>query len=604
MFNDIADYVRIPGAQKPRFSGNGRRLAFLSNRDGTPQIYLLETDTGDVRQLTQTASVIYDFAFRPAHDQLIYMSDVGGDEQHQLHLLDLTNGQTTPLVAEIGVINTMGSWSADGRFLSYASNRRDRRFYDIWLLDPDGGGSHCVLQQDGMNAPGPFSIDQRALLISRPNLDQPGDNDLWLIVLQADGRATAEPRRLTPHRESAQWQARYLYPSGTVLALSDETHEFTALQRIDGVSGERRYLLSYDWDMEDVTVSADSSRLAVVVNEDGYSRIEAYTLAADGILGERLSIPELPAGIVSSPRWRPDNQSVLFAFEGARHTPAIWQAETGTAKPQRTAAAGVCILAEDVLIEPQLIRYPSFDESQIPAWFYRPQTGSAPWPCLIIVHGGQEAQSRPALWGRYAAAHYLLSQGIALLVPNVRGSTGYGKTYEHADDREKRPDAVRDLLAAADWLENNSAIDAGRIALLGPSYGGFMVLAAATLAPQRWAAVIDLYGVVNFETLLQHTGVWRRRHRAREYGDDPQLLRSLSPIHQAQCIRAPLLVVQGERDVRVPPEESEQIVAAVTANGTQVEYVVYPNEGHGIEQLAHRLDLAQRIVAFCRRHLA
>jgi dipeptidyl aminopeptidase/acylaminoacyl peptidase len=193
---------------------------------------------------------------------------------------------------------------------------------------------------------------------------------------------------------------------------------------------------------------------------------------------------------------------------------------------------------------------------------------------------------------------------MALLLPNVRGTTGYGKTYEHADDREKRPDAVRDLLAAADWLENNSAIDAGRIALLGPSYGGFMVLAAATLAPQRWAAVIDLYGVVNFETLLQHTGVWRRRHRAREYGDDPQLLRSLSPIHQAQCIRAPLLVVQGERDVRVPPEESEQIVAAVTANGTQVEYVVYPNEGHGIEQLAHRLDLAQRIVAFCRRHLA
>jgi dipeptidyl aminopeptidase/acylaminoacyl peptidase len=221
----------------------------------------------------------------------------------------------------------------------------------------------------------------------------------------------------------------------------------------------------------------------------------------------------------------------------------------------------------------------------------------------VLVHGGPEGQSRPFLRASFAAPAYLLTQGVAVLVPNVRGSTGYGKAYSHADDVELRMASVRDLIAATDWLAATGEVDPNRIGVMGGSYGGFMVLAAITEAPEKWGAAIDLFGIADFETFLKFTGPWRRKHRAREYGDDPEFLRTISPIHKADQIRTPLLVIQGDHDVRVPQEESEQIVDTVRRNEGIVEYVVYPDEGHGIQKLPHRLDMGERIVSFCREHL-
>jgi dipeptidyl aminopeptidase/acylaminoacyl peptidase len=223
---------------------------------------------------------------------------------------------------------------------------------------------------------------------------------------------------------------------------------------------------------------------------------------------------------------------------------------------------------------------------------------------MIYVHGGPESQSRPVLWSSSnAPLFYLLTQGVALLVTNVRGSTGYGKEYAHADDVEQRMDSVRDLVAAVDWLASTGEVDPNRVGVLGGSYGGFMVLAAITEAPERWAAAVDLYGIANFETFLKFTGAWRRKQRAAEYGEDPEFLRTISPIHGAHRIRAPLLVIQGDHDVRVPQEESEQIVETVRRNEGIVEYIVFPDEGHGIQRLPHRLELARRTVAFLEQHL-
>jgi dipeptidyl aminopeptidase/acylaminoacyl peptidase len=353
-------------------------------------------------------------------------------------------------------------------------------------------------------------------------------------------------------------------------------------------------------------LTPDGARLAIVVNEDGYGRIEVYEVTADARLGARIALDAMPAGVASTPAWRPDGSALAFTFEGPKHVPDVWVAETATGALRRLTHSETRGLPLEAMPEPEVIRYRTFDGREIPAFYYRPpgapRDGSL--ACMVLVHGGPEMQSRPALWGRYSAPHYLLARGdLALLVPNVRGSTGYGKEYSHADDVEKRMDSVADLLAALDWLAASGDVDPARVGVMGGSYGGFMVLAAITEAPDRWAAAIDLFGIANFETFLENTGAWRRKHRSREYGEDPAFLRSISPIHKADRIRAPLLVFQGDHDVRVPPEESEQIVQTVLRNEGIVEYVVYPEEGHGFQKRHHRLDLAERVIRFAEQHL-
>jgi len=619
----IEDFVRVETALDPRFSSDGARVAFRWNRPGVSQAFVVDAeDSGRARvarQLTDTGGVTYGLAMRPGHDELMFIADDGGDEQFQLHLLNLDNPVPRALASAPGVIHNFGSWSADGRLVSYGSNKRARQFFDVYVLNVETGEEHLVYQQDGMNGAGVFSADGRSLQMERPNVALPGDNDLFVVVLDETGAALTgvghEVRRVTVHEataeHSSQWTALHLNSEGTLLVLSDEGREFIGLARIDGASGAREYLAEYDWDIESATVSADGSRIVLVINEDGYSRIEAHEVGTDGFMGEPIALPALPArGIVSMPTWRDDGGALAFTFEGPRHLSDVWIAEIGTDMARRLSASASGAVDIDVLPEPELVWYTSFDGREIPAFYYRPTSMAAHGtadkervPCLVLVHGGPEGQSRPALWGRYSAPHYLLTQGVALLVPNVRGSTGYGKAYCHADDVDLRMDSVRDLIAATDWLAGTGEIDPERIGVMGGSYGGFMVLAAITEAPERWGAAIDLFGIADFETFLKFTGPWRRKHRAREYGEDPEFLRTISPIHRAGEIRTPLLVIQGDHDVRVPQEQSEQIVDTVRQNEGIVEYVVYPEEGHGIQKLPHRLDMAERIAAFCREHL-
>jgi len=604
----VEDFVRVETALEPHFMHDGS-VAFRWNRPGVSQAFQIPTTGGAARQLTDSGGVIYGLAGRPGHEELLYIADDGGDEQFQLHLVAVASGASRPLAAAPLVIHNLGAWSSDGRLLSYAANKREQQYFDVYVLDVDSGTEHLVYRQDGMNGAGRFAPAGRALLISRPNLDLPGDNDLFVVQLHADGAAAGEPQRVTAHEagpeSAAQWSGLWLGDDGTVLALTDDGHDFVGLQRIDGHTGEREFLCTYDWDIEAAAIAPDGSRLLLVVNEDGYSRVEAFALTEDLRIGESIAMPDLPPGIVAGPEWRRDGGAFAFGFEGPRHLGDVWLAdlETRSAAPLSASTSGAVNV--EALPVPELIRYPTFDGREIPAFYYRPAgiPAGSTVPCLVLVHGGPEGQSRPALWGRYAAPHFLLTQGVALLVPNVRGSTGYGKEYSHADDVELRMDSVRDLVAATDWLAASGEVDPERIGVMGGSYGGFMVLAAITEAPDRWGAAIDLFGIADFETFLKFTGPWRRKHRAREYGEDPEFLRTISPIHKADRIGTPLLVIQGDHDVRVPQEESEQIVDTVRRNEGIVEYVVYPEEGHGIQKLPHRLDMGERIVAFCNEHL-
>jgi dipeptidyl aminopeptidase/acylaminoacyl peptidase len=266
----------------------------------------------------------------------------------------------------------------------------------------------------------------------------------------------------------------------------------------------------------------------------------------------------------------------------------------------RSAHGGI---PQSAFIAPELIHYPTFDRREIPAWLYRPAEGERPFPVVVIVHGGPESQYRPYFT---FLAQYLAHNGYAVLAPNVRGSTGYGKAYSRLDDVEKRMDSVADLAHAAHWLRDQADFDGERIAVYGGSYGGFMVLSALTTYPDLWAAGVDIVGISNFVTFLENTSDYRRGHRESEYGrldTDREFLESIAPIHQVDQIRAPLMVIHGANDPRVPLSEAEQLVAALEARDAPVEFLVFDDEGHGVAKLKNKRVAYPAVVAFLNRHL-
>jgi dipeptidyl aminopeptidase/acylaminoacyl peptidase len=362
-------------------------------------------------------------------------------------------------------------------------------------------------------------------------------------------------------------------------------------------------------------MSADGRLLAYTLNREGFSELYVRKLTDAGV-GEGRDTPvALPGkGVVGGLDFSRDGRKLAFTFAGARFNSDVWLYDLKTRRLEQVTRSSRAGIPQSSFIEPQLIRYKTFDGREIPAWYYRPLPAGniqidngrerlAPLPVIVSVHGGPEGQERPAFNPTY---QYFLSRGYAVLAPNVRGSTGYGKTYTHLDDVKLREDSVKDLAAAVEWLKTSGGADPRRIAVMGGSYGGYMTLAAITLYPDLWAAAIEMYGISNFETNLRNTSGYRRKQREREYGtlaNDLEFLRSVSPIYKVGRIKAPLLVFQGKNDPRVPYTESEQIVKALRERDAPVEYTLFDDEGHGFVKLSNRLVVYPKIVDFLERHM-
>jgi dipeptidyl aminopeptidase/acylaminoacyl peptidase len=299
-----------------------------------------------------------------------------------------------------------------------------------------------------------------------------------------------------------------------------------------------------------------------------------------------------------------DGRRLALVFNGARFNADVWIHDLQTRTLKQVTHSSRAGIPQSSFIEPELIHYKTFDDRMIPAWYYqRGKPSGYTVPVIVSVHGGPEGQALPSF---SATDQYFLARGYAILVPNVRGSTGYGKTYTHLDDVQKREDSVKDLAAAVEWLKTSGGADPKRIAVMGGSYGGYMVLAAITLYPEIWSAAVELFGIANFETNLKRTSGYRRKLREREYGTldkDLEFLRSISPIYKVDRIRAPLFVLQGKNDPRVPYTESEQIVKALRDRNRPVEYILFEDEGHGFVKLTNRLYMYPKIVEFLNRHM-
>jgi dipeptidyl aminopeptidase/acylaminoacyl peptidase len=351
--------------------------------------------------------------------------------------------------------------------------------------------------------------------------------------------------------------------------------------------------------VDSLTVSNDGELLLVVLNEGGYSKPKLY----DARTLRQIADIDMPSGTIFDGRWANDSGHFAFSRECDTASADIWVWARENNQSRRVVTT-VSKVPEEILVESSLVHYPTFDGRLIPSFVYLPTNiESERIPAIIQIHGGPEWQARPVF---NPLVQYLLYRGYAVVTPNVRGSSGYGRAYLALDDREKRMDSVRDLGYLYKSLEQRSDIDSKRIALLGGSYGGYMVLAGLAFQPELWAAGVDIVGIANLVTFLQNTSSWRRALREPEYGyldKDQEMLRKLSPINAIENVKAPLFIIHGANDPRVPLSEAEQMAGRLKLLGREVELLVYHDEGHGLAKLKNRLDAYPKVAAFLEKHL-
>lgn len=592
----IDRYLRVRGVAGGSLSPDGNRVAFLTNITGTNQVWVVSTKGGWPTQVTFFDDRVQNVSWSPSADLLAFSKDVGGNERGQIYLVKPDGSGLVRLTQGDEVIHNFGGWSEDGKSIAYSDNSRDPKFFDVYVLDVATRQAKRVLQSDHLNQPAGFSPSGRYLLVRR-NLSNTS-NDLLVVDL-----STGESRLLTAHKDEARYvAANWKRNESGLYLLSDQGRPFLNLAELPLDKPKLRYLEERQWDVEDLTLSRDGRYLITVTNVDGYGEIDIRDLNTRS----REAAPPLPRGLPQIADLSSDGKLILVRFSGPRDPSDLWAYRTDTASLEPVTRSSTAGLDASTFVEPELVRYKGYKGLDVPAFLYRPKgaTAGEALPVIIDVHGGPEAQARPTFSG---VRQYFLDQGYAVLTPNVRGSTGYGKDYRDLDDGKNRLDAVADLAEAARWLARAGVADPRRIAVMGGSYGGYMTLAALAFHPDLWAAGVDIVGIASFKTFFANTAAWRREVRASEYGDpvkDAALLETISPLNSADRIRAPLIVVQGANDPRVPKVEADQIVDSIKKRGGAVEYLLYPDEGHGLVKLSNRLDAYPKIAEFLRRYLA
>lgn len=584
-----------------------RRLLISTRFAETNQLHELKVPLGARTQLTFEPERILSGGYRPGHpEQLVYAMDKGGAENYQLYLLDRTAARTRRITD--GVHRHQGAeWSHDGRLLAYAGNARNGRDMDLYVWDAASGTERRVAELEGDWSILDWSPDDRRLLLAR-------FVSVHETFLHAVDVASGALQALTPRPEGAKlayFDSLWTPDGRAVYTTTDRDSEFHRLVRLDPATGEHTVLSGdHPWDVEGFDVADDGGLIAYFTNEEGFGKLHLLETAS----GRELPAPELPQGVADSLAFRPGSREVAFRLSWARSPSDVYSYDPEARRLDRWTESEVGGLDASRFAVPEVVRFPTFDETApgtrrtIPAWVYRPSAERfpGPRPVLVSIHGGPEGQSRP---GFQSANNYLLDEkGIVVIFPNVRGSTGYGKTYGGLDNATKREDSVKDIGALLDWIATQPDLDASRVMVSGGSYGGYMVLASLVHYGERLCCASESVGISDFTTFLENTQEYRRDLRRAEYGDErlPEIrafFERISPRRQAAKIRRPLVVAQGANDPRVPLSESEEIVKAVEANGAAVWYVVGKNEGHGFAKKPN-VDYLQAVVfEFMERHL-
>ncbi|MBV8985657.1 MAG: S9 family peptidase, partial [Acidimicrobiia bacterium] len=494
-----------------------------------------------------------------------------------------------PLVHDPEHIHRVGGVTRDGSVLAYASNARNGTDFDVYVVPLASSGSdpRLVFDMGGWCQPAGFSPDGRWLAVSRLT-ERSGDNDVYLVDVD-----TREIIHVSPHEDDARFSSPSWLPDSSGFFFStDQGRDLSAIARYDLAARSWAYVLEREWDAS-CTIDWPGRTLMVETNEDGATEIELLDPATLTVKGE---VP-LPGRGVAGIGFSRDGARLAYSYTSPVEPGDAWVYDLESQRTTRLTSSPRGVPADE-MVEPELHRFASFDGEQIPVFLYRPRTTEATPPVVVWVHGGPESQYVPSF---NPVIQYLVARGYAVAAPNVRGSTGYGKRFSQLDDRRKRLDSVADLAALHDWLRGTGGVDGGRAALFGGSYGGYMVLAGLAFQPERWAAGVSVVGISSLKTFLENTAAWRRKFREREYGslaDDADFLLEASPLTHADAIRAPLFLIHGENDPRVPVGEARQIYDLMRAKGIRSELLIYPDEGHGLAKLKNRLDAYPKAADF------
>ena len=599
---DIAATVeaiaKIKSAGSPSWSPDGTGVAFISNASGSPQVWTVPAAGGAPKQVTKLPDPVQSVAWSPAGDWLAYDVAPGGGLNVQVYLVH-PDGTGAKLVTGGGADNNrLYGWTEDGKRLAIGSAARDPAKMDAYLVDPASGARTVVVEGKGLNTVTDISRDGRFALVSR--LVSRGDNNIYRVDLASHAEVL-----VTPHTATASFGWAKFSPDGhQVYLTSDATTDLAAFGVVDlgpdGKPGPFRILVARaDAEAEDAVLSHDGRRAFLIWNVAGRSQV----VLLDTTTGKLNAAPALPAELIRSPEFSADDKKLVLVASGAASPADLHVLDIAPGRFARlteSAHEGVDLAN---LSRPSLVKYKARDGVLLSGWLYRPKGVTGPGPVVFLYHGGPEGESRPGLSGDIQA---LTAAGASVFAPNVRGSTGFGKTFVNLDNGPLRVNGVKDIEDTTNALVKLGYADPKRLGIMGGSYGGYMVMAGVTEFPDMFAAGADLYGVVNFETFFAHTQPWMAAISTVEYGDpktQADMLKALSPINKLDRVKTPLIVLHGANDTNVPVVEAEQIVASLKARGVPVQYVKFPDEGHGWRKLANRVTSTRAIVDFFGKHL-
>jgi len=578
---------------------DGERALFVSNISGQFNLWSAAVDGGGwPEQLTSfTENTVRAVAVR-GDGTILFSADRDGDEFHQLYRIPAGGGWPEQLTDAGQVQHYLagGAWSRDGTRFCFAANSRTPTDTEVFVWD-DGAAEPRHLWGEGRYTFAvSFSPDGTKVLAA----DFRSNTDISLFVIDVESGGAVE---ITEHEDEVKflpgpWSA----DGASVYVLSDEGRDFTGLARVDVATGGREWVETPDNEIDELAGSADGRVLAWLENVGGWARLRVRDLST----GADLPDPTLPHGTISplgsGISVSKDGSRIVLVWDQPGRPGEIYVVETATGDARPVTESRLAGLRALTLVDPELVAYPSFDGREIPAWLYRP-AGNGRAPFVVAIHGGPEAQERPVYRPVF---QYLVSRGIGVLATNIRGSTGYGKTYQKLIHHDWGGGDLEDWRHAAEWLKAQDFVDGGRLGVYGGSYGGFATLTCVTRLPEYWAAAVDIVGPGNLVTFSRAVPPGWRRFMAKWVGDpdtEEDFLLERSPITYVDQVRAPLLVIQGAKDPRVVKSESDQMVDRLRELGREVEYVVFEDEGHGFTRYTNEIRGYRLTCEWLEQHL-
>ncbi len=607
----LEEYFKTKRVSGLSFSHDEKRIAFISDEGGRLDLYVRPLTGGPATQITKAQGFVHSFRFSPKDDRLAYELDDGGDELPRLYLTNAKGDAPAAVVPDLpkGRRTRFVEWSPDGTKLTYLSNARDERAMDLYEFDVTKKATTVLWKAEGNLSFHAISADGKRFAIAETKSD--ADNNVYLVE-----RASADKKTLlTPHEGAALHEVQAFARDGqSLLITSNAEGEFTTLVSLDLATKKQKTLRKENWDVELGVPSASGRYLVSASNVDGVPKIVVNDVRAN----KEVTLPPAPKGGAFSP-WGATRSGTWFLgfSRSERYFAVNLLSDTTPASPHvidlkerkiiAVAEPLPASLAGHEMVAGTSVQIPSFDGRSVPAYLYAPK-GAGPFPAVIDVHGGPTAQSRRTF---SPMRQYLVSKGYVVLVPNVRGSTGYGKTWTQLDNLDLGGGPLKDIVACKKYMVAKANVAEGRVVVMGGSYGGYMALAAAAFTPDEFVANVDYFGVSDLKSLVESFPPYWASFASyiyKKFGDpkNPEhatYQHDRSPVNFVSRIKRPLLVVQGEKDARVKTDQSERIVKALKGSGVAVHYLLLPGEGHGFSKNENILKVSLLTDRFLDRYV-